>query len=95
MTIKSTLAVALCLAWAASVPGALALDSEETERAPKVTSDYQRGVKEVKAGNYAAALPLLQKAIAKNEAVLSLAGGGADRSIDLTRPGTPQEGEFA
>ena len=66
MNLRSTLIVGLSVVWALGASAAWALDSEETDRPAEVSGDYQRGVKAVRAGNYAAALPLLQKVVAKN-----------------------------
>ncbi|MBT5047755.1 MAG: tetratricopeptide repeat protein [Rhodospirillaceae bacterium] len=56
--VKWVLAVALCLA---PVTAAWAMGSDTEPSSP----DYAQGVKAVKAGNYEAALPLLQKAVAE------------------------------
>ena len=63
---KSILIVALSVALAWVVPAAWALDSENTDRPAAPPGDYELGVKAVRAGNYAAALPLLQKVVGKN-----------------------------
>ena len=64
--IKSTLIAALVVAGCLCKLPARAMDSEETSRDAAVSSDYQRAVKEVRSGNYAAALPLLEKAVKQN-----------------------------
>lgn len=58
---RSVLVVLLCVTHATA---AWALGSDDTPDAPPTT--YDLGVKEVKAGNYAAALPLLEKTVAEN-----------------------------
>ena len=64
MIVKSILVVALSVAMTA---GAWALDSANTDRPEaKPPGDYELGVKAVRAGNYAAALPLLEKVVGKN-----------------------------
>lgn len=64
MTFKLTLIVMLGVALMA--PSVWALDSDNTDRPAAPLGDYELGVKEVRAGNYAAGLVLLEKAVAKN-----------------------------
>jgi tetratricopeptide (TPR) repeat protein len=59
--IKSILFAALCMVLAGQ---AWAAGSDDGPESPPTS--YDLGVKEVKAGNYAAALPLLEKAVEEN-----------------------------
>lgn len=66
MILKAALVAALGVAWSLCASPAWALDSQDSNPAPKVSGDYQRGVKAVRTGNYGAALPLLQNVVSKN-----------------------------
>ena len=59
--IKSILIAALCMGLAGQ---AWAAGSDDGPESPPTS--YDLGVKEVKAGNYAAALPLLEKTVEEN-----------------------------
>jgi Flp pilus assembly protein TadD len=65
MMVKSTLIVALGVALAMGASAARALDSDSSDQPAETAADYERGVKAVRAGNYAAALPLLEKVVGK------------------------------
>ena len=62
MAVKSIWFIAFSMVLALSAPAAWAMGGDD-EEAP---SEYSEGVKAVKAGNYAAALPLFQKVVEKN-----------------------------
>lgn len=64
MSRKSILMMALCVALVSAA--AWAADSQDSDRPKAPPGDYELGVKAVRAGDYAAALPLLEKVIARN-----------------------------
>ncbi len=66
MIVKSILIVALGVALAFGTSTAWAMDSDTTDPPSAPPGDYELGVKAVRAGNYAAALPLLEKVVGKN-----------------------------
>ena len=66
MIFKSILMVAFSVAFVSVASVAWAMDSDNTDRPPAPPGDYELGVKAVRAGNYAAALPLLEKVVGKN-----------------------------
>lgn len=58
--------VALGTILALGGPAALAMDSGGSDKPARAETDYEKGQKAVKVGNYAAALTLLQKAVVKD-----------------------------
>jgi Tfp pilus assembly protein PilF len=66
MNPKSILIVALCVTWALGASPTWAMGGDDSNQRTAASGDYQRGLKAVKAGDYVAALPLLQKVVAKN-----------------------------
>jgi len=66
MIVKSIRIMAFGAALALAAPAAWGMDTSSSDRPKESSADYERGVKAVRAGNYAAALPLLQKVVAEN-----------------------------
>ena len=84
MWIKAHLAVAFTLAMASA---ALAAGAPSDSTPPRPPGDYEIAVAAVKAGNYARALPLLQKVVTA-EPRLGYAAAGGIVGADLL-PGRP------
>jgi len=63
---KSVLIFALSVALVSVFSPAWAMDTGSKDRPAATSGDYELGVKAVRAGDYAAALPLLEKVVAKN-----------------------------